>query len=516
MQTDKEYVTERSLVGLHSESSGEYPLPDYNGDVKRVLMINPRVVPTGKFINEGSVEFSGTVFYDVVYLDSENNVSHAEFSTDYDLAVKADSELYEDSYVTTSLSSYNVRLTGPRKFSAKCSLSSDVRIMERRVLEVGGDAFDGREPETLTAAASIIKPIFAVGKESEVKEEILMLEGAIEDEVSVLLSDVRAGTPVLSCDQSGADIKADLDVTLVYKNDTAPVLTKTVRVPYTGRVDAEGLDSCASLFGNVTVGGLKTETVPSEEGVSVVATFSATPGVRGLKNDSLELIGDAYLKECSTSNEYSDFSYTEHICTESAESDFSARLPLTDVTDAPITGVAYVNSVVRVDECELEENGARIRGEIRFSGIGTEEDFEGNINYTNLRITLPFEEYVNINCQIHDNMRLECHIDTFDEKIEIADGHAVASCSLSILLTLNSQRKQRCLGASYLGDEVYENDGSTITVYYPDEKESVFDIAKKFHTSVRCIAEDNAFTQSVFASSSSPLKSFGYKKILIK
>ena len=103
-----------------------------------------------------------------------------------------------------------------------------------------------------------------------------------------------------------------------------------------------------------------------------------------------------------------------------------------------------------------------------------------------------------------------------DDVVEIVDNHAVASCKLAMFVTLNANKKQRCLGASYLDGEEFRREDSVITVYYPDERESVFDIAKKFHTSVQCIAEDNELSQSVFASPDAPVKPFGYKKLIIK
>ena len=86
------------------------------------------------------------------------------------------------------------------------------------------------------------------------------------------------------------------------------------------------------------------------------------------------------------------------------------------------------------------------------------------------------------------------------------------SASVSIL----ADKRQRCLGASYVTDDEYNLDDSVITVYYPDSTESLFDIAKKFHTSVGAIAESNRLTEAVFASSSQPLTASGVTKLLIK
>ena len=83
-------------------------------------------------------------------------------------------------------------------------------------------------------------------------------------------------------------------------------------------------------------------------------------------------------------------------------------------------------------------------------------------------------------------------------------------------MTVNSRKRQRCLGLSSVTDDEYSHDDSVVTVYYPDSSESIFSIAKHFHTSVRRIAEDNALSESVFASPHAPLSATGTKKLIIK
>ena len=155
MQTEKEYLIGREISSLRCESVGEYSLPDYNGDVKKILMVKTKVFPTGKFVGDELLEFSGSVGYEVVYLDAENTVTHAEFSTDYDAAVKINAESYVDSDVRTSVSGCNIRLVGPRKMSVKCMLDNDVQISEKKSYGIVGDAFMEYEPELLLRCANV-------------------------------------------------------------------------------------------------------------------------------------------------------------------------------------------------------------------------------------------------------------------------------------------------------------------------------------------------------------------------
>ena len=113
-------------------------------------------------------------------------------------------------------------------------------------------------------------------------------------------------------------------------------------------------------------------------------------------------------------------------------------------------------------------------------------------------------------------MRVNCAVNATDIKINIDESNAHVTADLDLFITVNADRRQRCLGASYLTDEEFSNDGSVITVYYPEAGETLFSIAERFHTSVASIAESNRLSESVFASSSEPIGLHGINKLLIK
>ena len=113
-------------------------------------------------------------------------------------------------------------------------------------------------------------------------------------------------------------------------------------------------------------------------------------------------------------------------------------------------------------------------------------------------------------------MRVNCATNTSNVKISFDENNVYASVTLTAFVTLSSEMRQRCLGASYLTDEEYSRDESIVTVYYPESSESLFSIAKRFHTSVGEIAESNRLSESVFASSGAPIGGFEVKKLIIK
>ena len=66
-----------------------------------------------------------------------------------------------------------------------------------------------------------------------------------------------------------------------------------------------------------------------------------------------------------------------------------------------------------------------------------------------------------------------------------------------------------------LKGESYKSEGAKITVYYPTKNETLFSVAKRFHTSTVKVAKDNGITESVFSEENSGGSLSGVKKLII-
>ena len=516
MQTKREYLTGREINSLRCESTGEYTLPDYNGDVKKVMTVKTKIFPSEKFVSDDSLDFSGTVLYEVVYIDADNNITHAEFTTDYDAAVRINSQLYVDSDVETAVSSCNMRIVGPRKLSVKCTLDSCVKISERKTYEVDGDAFVSYEPEVLTSSVDSMCFAFAKGEQKELGGEILRIEGAIEDEVEILLIDSDFELTSLSVDDNEANIKGRVKVNTLYRNNDGAPCVALGEFNLEDTIVADGIDASLPTNVRADVVGLRGSVEPNEDGVSITASFGLSLALSQVKNEQIEVVIDSYLKERGCENDYTDLIYTEHVCTERHEADFSVKVPLDELGIDGAGDIVWCNATAKVDFCDIEENSVKINGEIRFSGIACQVSDENTYNYFPVKLTTPFKQNVNVNCQKHDNMHSNCSVTVSDVKMELSENGVNASCVLLLSVTLVSERRQRCIGASFVTEEEYLGDDSLVTVYYPDSSESLFDIAKRYHTSVASIAESNRLAESVFAASGDPVLRAGVKKLIIK
>ena len=516
MQTEKEYMTGREVLGLRCESTGEYSLPDYNGDVRKVLLVRPKVFPTGKFVGDGVLELSGIVEYEVLYLDSENVLTRAQFSTDYDAALRINPETYVDSDVATEISSYSARLTGPRRFSVKATLDSTVAISESRMLTVGGDAFMEYEPEYVGESAKVLSMAFASADARELTEEMATLDGAIADEIEILLTDAHATASAESLSDVGLTVKGCVKVDMLYaKADGDPIRIEK-EIPYSEEVSLGEATDFDDVATRLEITSIKSGVVPTEDGVRITCAVSVTPRVCAKRNTVVNLVSDAFLKERGSENEYGDFVYTEYVCAECREERHEHKHSLSELDVTGITAVLYPCASARVDSCTADGDTVKIGGEIRFSAVAVQEDSEGDRICTPVKFSAPFEQNVNLGCQITDDMHISCHADVRDISMNVDADHIDSSFLICASVSVTADRKRRCLTASFVTDEEYAHDGSIVTVYYPDASESLFEIARRFHTCTRSIAESNRLTETVFSSTTDSLGALGVTKLIIR
>lgn len=516
MKNEKEFLTDKSFNSLYSESVGEYSLPDYHTDVKKLLLIKARAVPSGKFINSDSIEFSGAVNYDIVYLDSDNRVTGCTFSTDYEVAVKCSSENVKDADADTRVGNFSIRLLGPRRFTAKASLTSCVHITEEAQYEISGDAFDGRDPEMLKKCAMVRRAVFGEGASAEYTDTIAELDGVIADECEVIAVTAEPRVTSFSRNEVGVDYQGEVNLSALMNTGTdTPVLYKKT-VPVSGSVECEGIDQDTEVTVSLWVSAASVTVQPGEDGVTLVGTLSTSVKVRGFGNEKVELITDLYRTDVPTQNEYSDFSYTEHIASRREWVNFSETRTRSEEGSENIRNYVMSIAEARVDSAEPSEDGVKIKGEIKFSGVACEVFEDGSLGYSSAKYSVPFEQNVNLGCQLPEGSHIMCTTECKDTSVTLDNSKIFFDCRLCLDITADVQRRVSCVSSSSVSGDRYEKCGSVVTVYYPEAGETLFGIAKRYHTSVESVAQDNALSESVFNDLTSPILSAGVKRLIIK
>ena len=497
------------------ESSCEYILPDYLGDVKKLVMTTAKAVPSGEFDGDGEVECAGIVAYDVVYLDSENKLSSASFSSDYDFTFSKNGDNYVDAYVTTQLANFGVRLTGPRRMIAKANVQSEICVMEKWEREETGSAFSVREePEKITRNLNIESALFGERLEREYAEEAASLEGVSADDIEVITSNayvrISESLPV----ENGVNIKGELIVSAIIRTPDTSVFAIRREIPFDETVSISGANSDMTAMSDAVISSVNIGVSESENSTELCANVIMEFKSVAFYNESIEVISDAYLKSKDTVAEYENIKISTQVSAETKSESARIKIPISSLDVGSLKEILALNQDFKGLTLKTEGNSPFFSGDVAFSGVACEISEDGESNITSLKFNSPLTVNVNISCQNLDKCKLFAKISPAGCEWEIDGENLNLVIWYTISHSLSEEENVRCLAScDTVGDMEYEKKVSRISVYYPDENETLFDVAKKFYTSVADIAKDNMIAEPTALGIPAKL---GFKKLIIR
>jgi len=116
-----------------NEMNNDFILPDYMPDAKKVVWTVAKPVIDGRFLGAGSLEYEGKVYYNVLYIDENNQIKSVKFTADFANKVEHE-ELSEESVdiLIPHTEQIITRLVNPRKFSIRGKVYTVANIWNRK------------------------------------------------------------------------------------------------------------------------------------------------------------------------------------------------------------------------------------------------------------------------------------------------------------------------------------------------------------------------------------------------
>jgi len=515
MEIKKEVAYTGSLAQSEvlSECQSELSLPDYNGDVRKILYTNAELRPSGSFASTDSVELSGIVVFEVVYLNADGEMESTSFTGDYDMTVKCP-EGFTDCIAEPRLAGYTVRLVGPRRISARASLCSGVRVSVPEVAEIRGGALEMQDKlEGRTVRVKIRNTVASQPLEREYAEPVTALEGAIADEVTVIHTAAEARADSAERAEGGVEVKGELWLRAVLKNGEEPAYSVEKIIPIAELVPWDRAGEGMLFSPSFTVTSLTAAVNPNPDGCAVVMNAILEIAARAEYNEEVELVADGYLRSHKTAATYRDLAHTSVVDVRSVREAHSCSVGRAEAMAENIREVVFMSSSVKGEVARITEGAVEVKGEIRYSGIGSEVGDDGAASYFPIKYSEEFCKNVNIGSHNTDNLRAEVKVVPTRATARVDAEKLHFSSELDLKVTLLSEKSERVLASLEAEGEELVSSPSKITVYYPTPGESLFSVAKRYRTTVEKLARDNSLTESVFASAAEMPS--GVKRLII-
>ena len=286
-------------------------------------------------------------------------------------------------------------------------------------------------------------------------------------------------------------VKGEMNVMVIYNstNEGEGIQFAEYTIPFTEVLDEPGMTEDTSYDADFRIENLSCFAMPDHEGENRIINILADVAIcgKGYENVIMEAVVDAYGKECEIALEKSDYEFDEIInCCENRAMikeivDFGKIDEINKVIN--ILGEEYVKNVT------MNKNSVAIEGAINIDLLYNSHESELPVSFVSKEI--PFS--VTLDCSGADENTL-CEVKT--DIISLAY-NIINPSQMELRITMDIKiRLKKPVEDKVLKNitVISENNGKQregIVIYFCDNNEKVWDIAKKYRTTVDEIMDAN-------------------------
>ena len=465
---------------IYKEVGADFVLPDYMGDIKRMLKYTASAVPCNKLVSVDEASFLCIVTFRVTYLDSDDMLTEAVFSADCEVSEKLYSNVI-DADVNYNVQTVSVRLGGPRKISARATVGCNVYAIEE--CEICDRAeYDGAE--MLKKEVEIRTAEYLKCSEREYAEQIERIEEISADELEVVKSFGIAFIDAVHKTEGGVNLSGYADALCILRSDEELIRLEK-RIPIEEHIECELHDGGvfipkAYVTGvNVNLNNVNTDDACA---VSVVMNMTVECGVAQHYNEKLSVVSDAFYEGCKNDCTYQNFEFSRLGDCIYDKASFSACIdrgeePLYDVIDREmvIKNLRYENTGTDITVlCDAELHMVA-RGNGADDCYPIKEKFEFSKKYR---------------LQASENTKIELNAIPCDVSISLDSEKIYVEAQILVSVLTEIKETERIL-ANIECERVEGCTDRAIVVYYPEKDDTLWSVSKKYAVSPMSIVQKN-------------------------
>ena len=476
------------------ESTVDYILPDYMGDIRKILSATAVAIPAGSFFSDGVLEASGSVDYEVLYTDSDGRLTAINTSSDYSARVPIKEGVFESAFIDPVASSVSLRVTGPRKITLKTTVENDVYLsLGRSSDDFDDDSAENRECVYVSTKGE--RYVFSGPKEREYAEEGERLQGMAGEEIDVISSGAEVIITESAVKDGGVELRGEINAYAIIRAPMQPPFRIGKTIPFAELIEMDGnIDGGAIISrGRVT----STVVGSNDDGDDKQLVFNLVSELScvAVMNEEERVISDLYFTDCEAESTYKDIECTSLVSALGASVDVSASVNRESLGLVNVGHIIHSSCDVSDVEVKLCESGVEISATAQLSAVACEINSDGSVDYIPIKASTRIEHNVNKTFQNHSNIKPICRIRARSADATVDPASIIMSALCDVELSLLSSECVRCLGSCEKGGAIAPCD-SEITVYYPTAKDTLYSVGKRFHVPVAKLAEDNSLTVS--------------------
>ena len=474
-----------------TEVSEEFSLPDYVPEVRRILHTRTAVLPEGKFLSDKddgtSVDFNGTVTYNVIYTDDDGNLRSVPLSSSYEDSFTLSCHP-TTVFIDTSPDNVTCRATAPRKLAIKTRFKSRFLAFSDETIEAN------ITPRSLSDEMFIerkTKKVDSVSLNSLSMQNIKLsdkLDAADGAEITPIMCDASISITDCKVKNGGVSARGSATVKCLCQSEGKDiVLTKSVPIYEELSADGAVPGDMARCFGRCV-----SLSVSNDTGSTSSLYFDLDCEIEGeyYKNEENMLTEDCYSTRWETDTDYRNADIYSLVSAKNQVISLSDKFKR---KDPEIESISDIICDVFAERTDTVNGKVGLSGRLNVTVIGKTRDKDGKAGeYVSESYDAPFRFDIPVDSEfVTPRACFSCSSPVARYENDKFCINADIICSYA-LIKKDSVRLLN--GATLKKDSEYKRDSSCVRVFFPKDCDILWEVAKRFHTTERKIMEENSLT----------------------
>ena len=508
MDKRQEEFISRDICGetVICEAAGEYTLPDYQPEIRRLLHVRAAILPAGKYMGGAKAEFAGAVAHTVLYADGEGKLASVTLDSDYEFSVPLPDGGSYTAMADTMVESTVCRLSGPRKLSLRTRLCSLVHVMGEEgitpeIRGMGSDADEASierltlpsESMTLACGSSGEFTLSATHKlDSSATDARAVWAGG-----NVLVTECRAQAGGCLC---RGEVWARA---LLAEGEGTPTVRRE-KIPFERFVEIEGVKESASctaygrlLMADVTI-------LPGEGEESGTLGFDVSVEIEVCASDSRpcnptrELYSTAYDMSCR----YRTLTVARPLGATMGHYSVGGSRPRTECEAENAIAIVDTDGRLEITGVTVEHGKATVSGKLytQVIFVAAGEGKDGTPAFASAEVPVPFRIETELRPPHGAKPHFDCHGELIAARARIEPNAIGVDAEIALTLRAYENEDIRVLESAEPDRSVtVDHTGNRIYVLYPKEGDTLFGVAARYHKSRAAIAAQNDLAEDALA-----------------
>lgn len=463
-------------------------VPDSKPDAEVIIQTDTDIKLNGFEVQTGRVLVYGTAKFNILYCSPEGEIKNVKTEAAFtDVIEIPGTEPGDLADVTCSLIKTDCRILNGRKLSVKSGVNISAEVIREEetevVLSIGEEAVEERSRKL-----EYIKKNPISVHEFNIKEQA-EISGDLPQVSEILRCDGKISNKNMKIINNKVIVKADLDITVLYLDEIEQKpYSATVSLPFTEILEIDGITDDWILLQDMRITG--TDCIASEDATgerrileleTTVESYSVTA-----EKISAEVLSDCYGISKHTETVKQALKLLKQ--TGEIKHQSGLKIQMQAEENSKIGRIYDVSAKAYAEGIERSENELFVKGKAEIKVMYIAENSKADIGCITNEV--PFNESLRNVSYDCDEAEISAAVSGLSYTLNSENSVEVRG-NLEISGILTKKQDENFITAVSVSENEEKSKTASVTVYFAEANDSLWDIAKKYETSMELICEAN-------------------------